>query len=81
MSDFSFNLVPKHSPKPPPSRKQIAIQALFALLALLGGAAWANRLGVGPQRDMLSAALSALLIVGGLCGAIVSAIQFSVGRK
>lgn|GEM_PF-7075883 len=81
MSDFSFNLVPKRSNKPPPTRKQVAVQALLAVLALLGGAAWANHLGVGAERDQLSAALSALLIISGLCGAIVSAIQFSVGRK
>lgn len=81
MSDFSFNLVPKRSNKPPPTRKQIAIQALLAVLALLVGTAWASRLGVGAQRDQVSAALSALLIISGLCGAIVSAIQYSVGRK
>jgi hypothetical protein len=81
MSDFSFNLVPKRSNKPPPTRKQIAIQALLAVLALLVGAAWASHLGAGPQRDQVSAALSALLIISGLCGAIVSAIQYSVGRK
>jgi hypothetical protein len=81
MSDFNFDLVPKRSNKPPPTRTQIAIQALLAVLALLAGAAWANHLGAGPDRDQLSAALSALLIISGLCGAIVSAIQFSVGRK
>jgi hypothetical protein len=81
MSMQGFDLVPKRSNKPPPSRRQIALQALLAALAMLIGVAWASRLQNGAGRDQLAAALAALLIISGLCGGLVTLIQYWVGRK
>jgi hypothetical protein len=75
----TFDLVPKRSNKPPPSRRQLLVQGLLAALALLAGVAWATRLGrTGEQGP---AALAALLIICGLCGEIVTLIQLWVTRK
>jgi hypothetical protein len=76
-----INLVPQRSLTPPPSRRQIALQALLAVLALLIGAIWASRLDHGAGGGRPAAALAALLIISGLCGGIVTLIQYAAARK
>jgi hypothetical protein len=76
-----FNLVPQRSLTPPPSRKRIALQALLAVAALLIGVVWANRIDLGAGGGRLAATLAALLLISGLCGAIVTLIQYVTARK
>jgi hypothetical protein len=76
-----MNLVPPRSLTPPPSRRQLALQALLATLALLIGVFWACRLDVGAGGGRAAATLAALMIISGLCGAIVTLIQCLAGRR
>jgi hypothetical protein len=77
----SLNLVPRRSLTPPPSRKQLLLQALTAAVAFTGGVIWADRLGSGSGGSRAAATLAALLIIGGLCGAIVTSIQHFATRR
>ena len=76
-----FNLVPQRSLTPPPSRKRIALQALLPVAALLIGVVWANRIDLAAVGGRLAATLAALLLISGLCGAIVTLIQYVTARK
>jgi hypothetical protein len=75
-----FNLVPQRSLTPPPSRRRMAFQGLLALAALTLGLFWANRIDAGGG-SRFAATLAALLLIGGLCGAIVTLIQCLLARR
>jgi hypothetical protein len=76
----AFNLVPEQSSGPPPSRKRLLWQGLLALVALALGWLWAHRIDAGGG-GRIAATLAALLLIGGLCGAIVTLIQCTVARR
>jgi len=76
-----MNLVPHPSLTPPPSGRQLALQGMSAALALLIGVLWASRLDVAAGGERLSGTLAALLIILGLCGTIVTLIQYLGGRR
>jgi hypothetical protein len=76
-----MNLVPQRSLTPPPSRRQLTLQGLSAMLALLIGVVWASRLDAGAEGGRLAGTLAALMIISGLCGAIVTLIQYLAARK
>jgi Zn-dependent protease with chaperone function len=76
----AFNLVPEQSPGPPPSRKRMVWQGLLALAALALGWLLAQHLDTGGG-GRIAATLAALLLIGGLCGAIVTLIQCTVARR
>jgi hypothetical protein len=76
-----FNLAPAPSTRPPPSRAQLSWRALLCMLAFVGGVVWSGSLERRAGADRAAAILAALLVIVGLCGVIVTAVQFPWTRK
>lgn len=70
-----FNLVPEQKPVAPPTPRQIRLRALLASLALVIGVIWAGAADHGTDRNRLSVVIAALLVIGGLCGLLVTLVQ------
>ena len=77
-AEVSQKPVPQSGPAP--SRKQLLTRALLCAVVFVLGIAWSGALkqpaGGGP-----AAIAAALLVIVGLCGIIVSAVQWYTSRK
>jgi hypothetical protein len=71
---------PERPSGPAPSRKQLLARAMLCAVIFALGVAWSGALkqpaGGGP-----AAIAAALLVIVGLCGVIVSAVQWYTSRK
>jgi hypothetical protein len=71
---------PVRSSSPAPSRKQLLVRTMLCVVVFVLGVAWSGALkqpsGGGP-----AAIAAALLVIVGLCGVIVSAVQWYTSRK
>jgi hypothetical protein len=76
-----FNLAPEPSRRPPPSRTVLTVQALLSLLAFVAGVVWSNAIERRASSGRAAATLAALLLIVGLCGVIVTAVQFPWTRR
>jgi hypothetical protein len=76
-----FNWVPAQPRGPAPTRRQIAWRAMLAALALACGILWANAIGARPGGSRVAATLAALLVIVGLCGCVVAALQSFATRR
>jgi hypothetical protein len=77
-----FDIAPKRDSSPPPTPRRLAIQGAIMLVMLAGGIGWASFLSHRGQDNSLPAMLAALLIIGGLIGAIVTVLQrVGLGRS
>jgi hypothetical protein len=75
----AFNLVPEPDNRPPPSRRYLMWRALLSTAAFVAGVVWSS--AVGSASNSPAAILAGLLVVVGLCGVIVTAIQFPWRRS
>ena len=69
-----FNLVPEPDKRPPPSRQRLMWRAIACTAAFVAGVIWSGTLTARSNRPF--AVLAGVLIIVGLCGVIVTAIQF-----
>jgi hypothetical protein len=71
----SFNLVPEERPLPPPTARQLRRRALLASVALVVGVIWSGSADHHGGHGRIPAVLAAFLVVGGLCGLLVTLVQ------
>lgn len=76
-----FNLAPEDSTKPPPGRAQLTWQALLSLIAFVAGVVWSSALEHRAGAGRAATIVAALLVIVGLCGLIVTAVQFPWTRR
>ncbi len=76
-----MGLVPKRSRAPPPTREQIRRGLFIAVSMLTLGVAGAIFLDHRPGAGRLAAFVSALLIIGGICGCLVLLVMAAVSRR
>jgi tryptophan-rich sensory protein len=74
-----FNLVPEPDRRPPPSRQHLMWRAILSTLAFVAGVVWSSALAGTANRP--ASVTAGVLIIIGLCGVIVTAIQFPWTRK
>lgn len=75
-----FNLVPEPDQRPPPSRQHLMWRAILSTAAFVAGVIWSGALAGSANRTPASVTAGVLIIVG-LCGVIVTAIQFPWSKK
>ncbi len=77
-----FNLVPEPDKRPPPSRQYLMWRALASTAAFVAGVVWSSAVTrQGSASNTPAAVIAGLLVVVGLCGVIVTAIQFPWRRN
>ena len=76
-----FNLVPKPERHEPPSPRRIMRRAVLAALVLAAGVIWTAAVDQPASRDRVATLIATLLIVGGLCGLLVTLVQWVTSRK
>jgi hypothetical protein len=76
-----FNLAPTPSTKPPPSRTHLTWRAILSMLAFVAGVVWSSAIERRASSGRAATTLAALLVIVGLCGVIVTAVQFPWTRK
>lgn len=76
-----FNLVPEPSKSPPPTRNALRWRAILCALSFVLGVVWSAALEHHSAGGRPAATLAALLVIVGLCGVIVTAVQFPSARK
>lgn len=76
-----FNLAPEPSTGPPPTRTQLAWRAALSMLAFVAGVVWSSSLERRADSGRAAVIIAALLLIIGLCGVIVTAVQFPWTRK
>jgi hypothetical protein len=76
-----FNLAPEPSTRPPPSRTQLTWRAILCTLAFVAGVVWSSSLERRADPERAAVIGAALLVIIGLCGVIVTAVQFPWTRK
>lgn len=74
-----FNLVPEPDKRPPPGRQHLMWRAIVSTAAFVAGVIWSGKLSASSNRP--AAVIAGLLIIVGLCGVIVTAIQFPWTKK
>ena len=65
---------------PPPTRKQLLVRTLLCVVVFVLGVAWSGALKQ-PAEGGAAAVAAALLVIAGLCGIIVCAVQWYTSRK
>jgi hypothetical protein len=74
-----FNLVPEPDTRPPPSRQHLMWRAIVSTAAFVVGVIWSGTVSASSNRP--AAVVAGVLIIVGLCGVIVTAIQFPWTKK
>jgi hypothetical protein len=74
-----FNLVPEPDKRPPPSRQHLMWRAILSTAAFVAGVIWSSTVSGNSNRP--AAVIAGLLVMIGLCGVIVTAIQFPWTKK
>ncbi len=77
----AFNPAPEPSTRPPPSRAALTWQAVLSMLAFVGGVVWSSAIERRASAGRAVVTVAALLVIVGLCGVIVTAVQFPWTRK
>jgi hypothetical protein len=75
-----INFSPPTAVQPPPTTAQIKRRAMVSLAALLTGVVWAAFADPANALHRLQVFLAALLIIGGICGLLVTLVH-SVNAK
>ncbi|HWG75270.1 MAG TPA: zinc-ribbon domain-containing protein [Steroidobacteraceae bacterium] len=73
-----FNLAPEPDRRPPPGRQTLMWRAILSTAAFVAGVVWSGTTG---NSNRPAAIIAGLLVIVGLCGAIVTAVQFPWTRK
>lgn len=76
-----FNLVPEPDKRPPPSRQHLMLRALLSTAAFVVGIVWSSAVERQGNSNRMAAVIAGLLIIVGLAGVIVTAIQFPWRRS
>ncbi len=76
-----FNLVPEPDTRPPPSRQHLMWKAILSTASFVAGVIWSSAVSHPGNSNHLAATIAGLLVIVGLCGVIVTAIQFPWTKK
>ena len=76
-----FNLVPEPDKRPPPSRQHLMWRAILSTAAFVAGVVWSSAVSHHENSNRLAAVVAGLLVIVGLCGVLVTAIQFPWTKK
>jgi uncharacterized membrane protein YvbJ len=76
-----FNLVPEPDKRPLPSRRHLIWRAIASTAAFVAGVVWSGAVSHQGAPNGPAATVAALLVVVGLCGVIVTAVQFPWTRN
>lgn len=77
----ALNIAPPRSRRPPPTRSQLRARGLLYVLAFALGVAGSSLLAHAAGTAHVVATVAALLVVLGLCGGIVTAVQWLMLRR
>jgi uncharacterized membrane protein YvbJ len=76
-----FNIAPEPDKRPPPSRQHLMWRAMLSTASFVAGVIWSSAVSRQGNSNRFAAVIAALLVVVGLCGVIVTAVQFPWTKK